>query len=300
MAYLSPFRYLPADAVFPVDALVMQRARKKLLAEFDLGSTEVQGMSKHDALQWLDNLNADELGYHKLIYDRPAILMFLEKGEVSKERWYEGLPSDDRAGSFIQGLVQHQFNSLFSDAFQKNDVTRLWTLATFDLPEVDKKGRYYYSGAMNLLTSYYHQFVDIAQKANTNAALLQQFLDQPFFGSMGALPPYFNAMRNEFAITLLQTAEKLTDDEVKDHMKDYYAASLLLKTARSVAASPEIVKQASAKFAGVVEKTSGTSRAILHPDVQAQQEPKKTSYKGCLIAGFIIITIIRLLMLVLG
>ncbi len=297
MAYLSPFRYLPVDAVAPVDALVMQRARKKLLAEFELGGAEVQGMSKHDALQWLDSLNADELQYHKLIYDRPVILAFLEKRQVSPGRWYEGLTADDRARSFIQAFVQQQFNTLFTEAFQKNDVARLHELAKFELPEIDKKGRYYYGGAMNLLTSYYHQVVDIAQKATTNAALLQQFLAQPFFKSIVALPPYFNAMRNELAITLIQAAGKLTDDDVKDHLKDYYAASLLVTTARSVAASADITRQANEKLSDFVEKTDGTPRAVKHPD--AQEEPKK-SYRGCFIAGFVIITLLRLLMMALG
>jgi len=297
MSYLSPFRYLPADAAAPIDPVIMQRARKKLLAEFELGGAEVQGMSKHDALQWLDTLNADELRYHKLIYDRPVILAFLESGQVSPGRWYEGLPSDDGARTFIQGLVQQQFNTLFTDAFQKNDVARIWELSKFDLPEIDKKGRYYYGGAMNLLTSYYHQVVDIAQKANTNAALLQQFLAQPFFISIAALPPYFNAMRNELAITLMQAAGKLTGDDVKDHMKDYYAASLLVTTARSVAAAADITAQANAKLSDFVEKTDGTPRAIKHPD--AHEEPKK-SYRGCIIAVFVIITLLRLLMMALG
>ncbi len=176
-------------------------------------------------------------------------------------------------------------------------MARLQELGKFDLPETDKKGRYYYSGAMNLLTSYYHQVVDIAQKASANAALLQQFLAQPFFKSIVALPPYFNAMRNELAITLVQAAEKLTGDDVKDHQKDYYAASLLVTTARSIAASAKITTQANEMLSDFVGKTDGTPRAIKHPD--AHEEPKK-SYRGCIIAGFVIITLLRLLMMALG
>jgi hypothetical protein len=319
MAYQSPFRYLPHDVTIPIEPLVLQRAKKKLLAEFDLGSAGVQSTSKNDALLWLDNINENELAYHRAIYDRPAILQFLESGQVWDLHWYNALPEDDRLRAFIQGLVQQQFNTLFSNAFQADDVVRLQELSKFELPEIEKKGRYYFQGAMNQLTGRYHQLADLAKNSTTaGASALHQFAGQSFFKTLQALPPYFTAMRNEFANTLLQASEKLAADEVQA----YTEASYLAARARLVAVSPDIVKLAAARYAELKSQTGNVAVRAGEPRVekiyperphtkesrayQSQNNtytpPKRSSRRGQIIGAAIIliIIIIRLLAIILN
>lgn len=294
MAYQSPFRYLPSDVTFPIDPVVVQRARKKMLAEFELAGPGVQGLSKHDALRWLDTLSAVELYHHKLIYDRPVILEFLENGNVSGERWYHTLPADEAATTFILSQVQQQFNALFASAFQANDIERLEQLKAFELPELEKKGRYYYSGAAHAFGAQYHQLTALVQNVSADTVNeLSAFVSQPFIRTMAILPAYFDSMRNEFASMLLQAVPNLTDDKVRATSVAYSVAA----AARSVAASAEL-KATAKRTANQHVEGRTLSGASTHGTTDASP-PKKKNY-GCIIAAVIVFVVLRLLLTLLG
>jgi len=279
-----------------LDPLIVQRGKKKLLAEFDLGAGSLQGISQHDALQWLENISSDELRYHKLIYERPVILNFLEHDEVSGDPWYATLPDDDRARAFILGLVQQQYNALFAKGFQSNDIQRLEQLKAFELPELDKKGRYYYSATANLFTSYYHQLNALLQDFSPEKVnAFRAFGEQHFFETIASLPPYFDSMRNEFANALLQAADKLADDSIKA----VDVAFMLSNIARAVAASREI-KETARRFSN--QHVEGRTFAGNSPSRQSTSlpdaAPRKKNY-GCIIAAVIVFVVIRLLTMLL-
>gem|GEM_PF-1733962 len=278
MAYYSPFRLLPTDTTFPVDPIVIQQAKKRLLAEFELGSASVAGMSKHDALEWLENLDPDELYYHKLIYERSVILNFLEKGKASPERWYTFLPADDKARAFIQNLVQQHFDTAFAKAYRENNTARLVQLGKFELPELERKGRFYFATTMSQITGYYHQLLALAQnldkdKDKNTIQALEQFVQGRFFKTMGSLPPYFDAMRNEFARTLLQAAKTLASDEVK-------AKESLLIAASGIAVLPELVKEAYSHYFSVrdISGLSDTFNARHYTSSSTRQTGSSNTY----------------------
>lgn len=265
-----------------------------MLAEFELGSALVQGMSKHDALQWIETITVEELNYHKLIFDRPVLLDFLEQGHVSGDPWYTTLPPDEGARNFIFGLVQQQFNVLFASAFESNDIGRLQQLKRFELPELDKKGPYYYAAAANLFTAYYHQLTPLVQDFTREKVIaLKEFGEQPFIRTIAALPSYFDAMRNEFASTLIQAVEKLADDDVGARAE----AHSLSKIARSIAVSEDI-KATAKRLAN--QHVEGYNPAGISPTEQGSTHaaPSKRRY-GCIIAAIIVFVVLRLLMMLL-
>jgi hypothetical protein len=287
MAYRSPFHFLPPDVLTtPVDPLVIQRAKKKLLAAYEVDDKGITDFSKNDLLQWFDNLKPEELKFHKYIFDHKALLDFLEHGKVTPGDWHSGLPDDAALQNFILTRVQQQYDQLFAEAFRTADHKRLKELSGFHLPDIEKKGRYYYTGTLNLLTSYYHQLLQLTNDWNASREpQLREFITLPFLFIIPALPPYFQSMRDEFALTIIRFAADLCDDKFKQRS----FAQELANVSRTLAPSPTALS---------------TIEAIEKEKIFNEKSPDSSSSggsnrKGCIawaIAIFLLLNLLRILL----
>lgn len=284
MGYKSPFHFLPIEiSATPLDHSVVQRAKKKLLAEFELQDS-IAGFSKNDLLQWFDNLNAEELTYHKYIYENKPLLIFLEEGQVTPGDWIESLPNDSALQSFVFKEVQQQYDQLFTEAFRNSAPPRIKELSSFALPDIEKKGRYYYAGALNLLTANFHQLLLISRNWDVvHEPQLREFMSLPFFRLFPVLPPYFQAMRDEFAITLIHLAEQLCEEK----FKQFQLAKDVALMSRAIGPSDKALGTIM-----LIEKkkilTKGNNEAI----------PEKKSKRGCVawvILIFVLLNLLRIL-----
>lgn len=294
MAYKSPFHFLPADtATTPVDPMVIQRAKKKLLAEFEIDDKGVAGFSKNDLLQWFDNLKPEELRFHKYIYDNKTLLEFLEHGKVTPGDWHSGLPDDASLQHFVLSRVQQQYDHLFAEAFRAADHKRIKELSRFSLPDIEKKGRYYYTGTLNLLTSYYHQLLQLTKDWNkAREPQVREFMSLPFLFIIPTLPPYFQAMRDEFAVTIIRFAAELCDDKFKQREFAQELANISRTLAPSASALSTIESVEKEKIFNEKSESSAASSSS-----------EGSSKKGCIawvVAIFLLLNLLRILVSAMG
>jgi hypothetical protein len=295
MAYKSPFHFLPPDTVTtPVDPMVIQRAKKKLLAEFEVDDKGVAGFSKNDLLQWFDNLKPEELQFHKYIYNNKTLLEFLEHGKVTPGDWHTGIPDDASLQHFVLSRVQQQYDHLFAEAFRAADNKRIKELSRFSLPDIEKKGRYYYTGTLNLLTSYYHQLLQLTREWNAaREPQVREFISLPFLFILPALPPYFQAMRDEFSVTIIRFAAELCDDKFKQRAFAQELANVSRTLAPSASALSTIESLEKEKIFNEKSESATSSSST----------SEGSSKKGCVtvvIVIFVLITLLRILLSALG
>ncbi len=283
--YQSPFHFLPSDALqFPLDPVILLRAKKKLLAELEISDQPTGDFSKNDLLQWFDHLKQDELLHHKYIYDHPSLLKFLEEGKVTDSYWITSLPQDIKLQEFILALVEPQFDHLFGEAFREGDVARISELAALSLPNKEKRGRHYYNSTLQLLTSHYHQLLELIKEWTPNReSELRELMSSSFFMLLPHLPAYFQPMRDEFALTLIRFAEDPVNEKYKLKKLTTDLVVLSAKLGASAAAQEVI-------------NAKKTKLFLDQPTVTGVSEKKNG--KGCLIWIIVIIVLANLLRLI--
>lgn len=282
-----------------MDARAIQRARKKLQAEFDIlndASLDVQAR-KNELIQWLDNLKPEQLAWHLLIYRNTPLLDFLERGVLTAGDWTAHTPAfhtDAAFYEFVIAQVTERYDALFAEAFRVYDVQGLKQLKQFVLPNAAKRGRYYYSSTINLLTAHYHNLLQLSKDLVENAytGTLPAYTEIPFLLALNELPPYFQSMRNEFAQSLAQLAYMLKG-------KKRAADAPLADAALFVATSLSVSAPAASKLAELKKEHSGTTDELKKSSAQATSGSSTgKNIGGCLaliiLLGFVI-RILRLL-----
>jgi hypothetical protein len=285
MAYKSPFHFLPIGGITtPLDPVVIQRAKKKLLAELELSEQNIVDFSKNDLLQWFDNLKAEELAFHRYIFENKSLLNFLETGTVTPGDWTQTLPVDQALQHFVLREVQKQYDHLFAEAFRSSDSQRIKELSAFTLPDIEKKGRYYFSEALNLLTAHYHQLLQFTKNWEPQQeSQLREFLSLPFFSIIAILPSYFQAMRDEFAVTLMQLGEKVSDEK----HKQYALAKEIAQMSRAIGPSAAV-----RVTIGQIEKEKILSRKTEEPAVEKKG---RKGWVAWVIFIFLLLNLLRVL-----
>lgn len=284
--YRSPFHFLPSDALkFPLDPIILLRAKKKLLAELEISDESTGDFSKNDLLQWFDHLKQEELLHHKYIYDHPSLLKFLEEGKVTDSSWTISLPQDTELQEFILALVEPQFDHLFEEAFREGDVARINELAALSLPNKEKRGRHYYHSTLQLLTANYHQLLELTKEWTPHREPeLRELMSSSFFLLLPHLPVYFQPMRDEFAMTLMRFAEDPVNEKYK--LKKLTTDLVMLsETLGASAAAQEVINAKKTKL-------------FLDQPTDSASEKKKG--KGCLIWIIVIIVLANILRLIIS
>ncbi len=250
MAYISPFHYLEIDPNRnEIDSRDIQRAKKKILAEFELMGAELKnGLSKDEVMRWIDSLKSEELPFHKRIYENKILLNFLENGQVSTEDWKKQLsPATTEPHFFdhIFALVSEKYDQLFAEAFKNLDSEKLRKLNGFHLLDTEKRGRYYYTSTVKLLKFQYQQLLQAhgqVSESKQPAVNLELFFKQTYLQALNALPTYFQAMRDELAIALTNLAAELGNEK----NKQYQLVSEVLFAVNKIIVSPQAQKTISA------------------------------------------------------
>lgn len=287
--YKSPFHYFPpASQQQEFGPLEIQRAKKRILAEAELkGNDSNSRASANELLQWLDNIKPEELRYHHVIFKNKPLLQFLEEGIIAKESChlqFAESTSEPALQNFVSALIQKQYDFYFAEAFRNKDLEKIRELSKFQLPDLDKKGRYYYAATTSQLSAYYHQLLQITRNwAPQHEQQLLDFLRLPLFDLLRALPPYFQPMRQEFANLLLEFSRVLKNE-------DNQRADLAKKV---LAAAGQIDKSYLAQI--------DNKRTLKPPQASTTVDnPGQVKKIGCLVywlfvAAFILVKLIALL-----
>jgi len=296
MGYYSPFHFLPADIDMEnPDPATLQRAKKKLLAELEIDENALGGMTKDQMLKWFDSLNPLELKYHHFIFHHKPLLNFLEQGSLRPNNWYMQLHAPPEIQDFILPKIQQQYDHLITEAFRNADRDAIIMLSNFQLPDLQTKGRYYYTGALNLFTAYYHQWIQLAANYSPDkAAAIREFLSQPFISVIPHMPPYLAAMRDEFALAVAKFAGELCENPDPDKVQ---LARWILGIVENLG-----VSEATEKEIEFIKKQKVETDEALKVD-QTQQDQSLSARGGCwkLVKWIVfVIIILRLIMFLIG
>jgi hypothetical protein len=91
MHYLNPVSLLGTAFQAPLDPRLIQRERKKLLAELELGDGETLNLNgssftKNQLLEYFGELEQERIvKYHLAISEDPTLLQFLQTGTIQKD-----------------------------------------------------------------------------------------------------------------------------------------------------------------------------------------------------------------------
>src|ERR1700743_2734904 len=91
MRYVSPAFLFGTAFQLPLDAKMIQRERKKLLAELELGGSDdldVDGrrFTKNELIDYFEELQHENIAaYHQAVSRDPILLKFLQAGSIDKD-----------------------------------------------------------------------------------------------------------------------------------------------------------------------------------------------------------------------
>jgi len=90
MHYLSPAVFLGKTFQLPFDVRILQRERKKLLAELELGGDDAlklngRSFTKNELIDYFEELQREDIAaYHLAISKDPALLDFLQYAGIDE------------------------------------------------------------------------------------------------------------------------------------------------------------------------------------------------------------------------
>ena len=133
MHYLSPATFLGTNFQPPFDARVLQRERKRLLAELELTGGDAlelnnRSFTKNDLINYFDQLQHDNIAaWHFEVAQDPVLLRFLQEAAIDEGAHFRDA-SIYRDADFT-GWISPYFRSTFTDVvttcFEHTDATSM-------------------------------------------------------------------------------------------------------------------------------------------------------------------------------
>ncbi|TDX00367.1 hypothetical protein [Dinghuibacter silviterrae] len=286
MRYISPSQLTQEALSAPYDRKVLQREKKKLLAELELSEEEgltIKGrhFSRNDILAYFDELeNPAVADYHAAVEADPPLLAFLQ-GEGLEIRFASNPLYDDPA--FVAWLSPFYFTSFIdfaADCFQHWNEYGMYTLmATPPLMTREDQDRAYRRIAAGL-----YKNIELFRRYHGNAGKstgprlpfdqVTPFLGHAYVQVIRALPDdHFAQVKDEYAFAMQHPAIAMFNQQTSNRS----VAEAWVQDAHELAVSSHIRAQVAAKLA------------------ELQKLQRKRTYRLSFFALWVVIVIIRAL-----
>lgn len=136
MQYLSPIVILGENFRSTLDPKLLQRERKRLLAELELeatGTLDLFGRSftKDQLISFFDNLQQDNIpGYHLAIAEDPILLRFLHDAEIEPGATFNDAPiyADPSFLNWISPFFRTAFTTAAAGCIDRSDARAMHTI----------------------------------------------------------------------------------------------------------------------------------------------------------------------------
>jgi hypothetical protein len=218
MKYISPFALLgitdSANAV--IERKDLQLARKKLMAEIELGDTQtvkINGteFSKDGIIKLFEEYEEENvMGYHRLVAQDKALLAFLDQGFISDYNNIQKRPEYESGGfiDFVSPYFRERFEPELNAVFRKKDYFSLMKLLRLNrlMTSSDEEASF---------RKVYEELNDVVGQLSTLSKAIRDkgvftvpadksiYYSRNFLSAISLLPDFFMELRNQIAQQLI-------------------------------------------------------------------------------------------------
>lgn len=231
MHYINPYELLviTPENLSEVDSATIKRAKKKLLAEIELGDTDSiihQGieLNKSDCIRAIDDLdNKDKSEFHFFIYQHKHLKRFLTTGKISFFDNYqaESIYKLPEFLDFISQFFSEQYDKVLLYNFKKwnqHAVSKILSVKPITSQAYFEKCYKSTHSFLKELDEEIKIFTkDIENKKST--FILKKFvgldkaiLEKVNVSLLNLLPPYFSNIRNQLAKSICDLAIEINNE----------------------------------------------------------------------------------------
>lgn len=235
MKYLNPLTFLTKMNGGPVDlrdSAALSLLRKKMLAEVELSDDKLlkangQLFSKNDLLQFFDQLqSSQELIYHQQIAADPALLHFLETGEMKGKIADHVLYKDPSFLFFIAPYYEPLFTVAILNSLKNQDVRTMEYLFAGPLLLDGAYTTVSYQRVLRYLTVMDNELKAVVDELNNGGAYIWKYLvrfaNPTLIRQLNTLPEEFNKWRSDYGISMINLALAV-------YMKDFKRGQQVLE-----------------------------------------------------------------------
>lgn len=235
MKYLNPLTFLTKMNGGPVDlrdSAALSLLRKKMLAEVELSDDKLlkangQLFSKNDLLQFFDQLQSShELIYHQQIAADPALLHFLETGEMKGRIADHVLYKDPSFLFFIAPYYEPLFTVAILNSLKNQDVRTMEYLFAGPLLLDGAYTTVSYQRVLRYLTVMDNELKAVVDELNNGGAYIWKYLvrfaNPTVIRQLNTLPEEFNKWRSDYGISMINLALAV-------YMKDFKRGQQVLE-----------------------------------------------------------------------
>jgi len=231
MHYINPYELLEitSENLSDVNSATIKRARKKLLAEIELGDTDTIihqdiELNKSDCIRAIDDLdNKDKSEFHFFIYQHKHLKRFLTSGKISFFDNYqaESIYKLPEFLDFISQFFSEQYDKVLLDNFKKwnqQAVSKILSVKPITSQAYIEKCYKSTHSFLKELDGEIKSFTkDIVN--NKSPFILKNFvgldnaiLEKVNVPLLNLLPPYFSYIRNQLAKSICDLAIEINNE----------------------------------------------------------------------------------------
>lgn len=224
MTYLNPYSFLPGELTSPqqVNASVLRKAKRKLLAEFELGdgiAIEVDGvrLDRSTALQLLEQLeDPQQANYHWQIRRDGALHHFLKRPDQGNPR---KLPSWNRVDPGYREFLSEQLAAPMDQALHAAIKDEMFERMLACAQKLELLLPLHLEKALESTLRFVLLRIDEIQKwaadlgsvSNWNGTM-RRTLDPRMRDFINALPSRYQQLRNRYADALMDLAVAISNE----------------------------------------------------------------------------------------
>ncbi len=243
MPYTSPFRLLDLGADATLDKSTINLAKKKILAELDLSSSQTivlagQEMTKNDVLQFFDVLGKTKnLEYHQAIAKDSVLLSFLEKGIIEKNASFlqQAIYNNSDFIDFVSPYFSEKYSDAIIEALRESnnkDIAQYLSLNPILLSPSDKYKAW--EQIESFLIGEIKGIDTAAEEAEAKGIKTREevmhFYDYQFLGCLNRLPEDFASTRDRYARALYSLATVQWNKGAHKNAAEIIKETMLLNT----------------------------------------------------------------------
>lgn len=247
--YINPYKLLGIEAenFSEVDNTVINKAKRKLIAEIELSDTNTishfgADLNKADCIKVIDELdNKNKREFHLFIIQNKPLYNFLTSRDLTffTQFKYESIYRDNEFLDFISPFFSERYDQALFINFKKNSTHNLKVIlavkpiTNFEYSEKCYKKTYSY------LKEIYNEFEKINKDIENNKSkfikqnfegLLRSISDKVNVTQLNSLPSYFQTIINQIAHSIRDIEVKLYNDPYNN----YSVAFQLIEFAKSI------------------------------------------------------------------
>ena len=289
MQYINPFELLNITAIniSNIDGVTVNKAKRNLLAEIDLGDTntiQYKGieLNKSDCIRITDDLdNKDKCEFHLFILQDKYLNEFLCKGSLLffDNFRFEYIYKQPEFLDFISPYFSEKYDNLLSQNYKKKNLKNVSRILSIKPITNEEHFEKCYKSTYAYIRSIDEEINIIIKGIKNNKS---QFIEKNFVGLpeliadkadvalINILPFYFQSLRNQLA----QTIRNLSTDINNEPYSLYEPAFKIIEISNNVL-SDGLVKQNVTKAYSIIK----TNNSDVFTAIKKEDKPKQNNAK---------------------